>query len=260
MTTEDQVVALFAKANPVPSLDLLDPIEPVDLGHLEDRSERSREVTELKTIEPIGERSRRPRWLVPALAAAAIALVAIPTLENTQIFGEARTPAEEVATAFMEALDSYDGQAALELFTPDGTHLDEDPIVIVGYSNFDRAVGFDRTSQGCSELTPVSFPDGSIAMAVECEFILQTDVGRALGLEPTAGTFRIYVEEGRILRTGEEFENEAVLVEATDRFSDWVRGNHPDDYALLFEGPGTDPEAIALLEQYTDEFVAEIDG
>ena len=29
MITDDQVVAMFAKANPVPSLDLLDPIEPV---------------------------------------------------------------------------------------------------------------------------------------------------------------------------------------------------------------------------------------
>ncbi len=49
MTFEDQVVALFAKANPVPSLDLLDVVEPLDMGHLADLPERSSAVTEAST-------------------------------------------------------------------------------------------------------------------------------------------------------------------------------------------------------------------
>jgi len=57
--TDDQVAAMFAKANPVPSLDLLDPVEPLDPGHLEDRSERSRDMTDIETIQPKKEERRR---------------------------------------------------------------------------------------------------------------------------------------------------------------------------------------------------------
>ena len=35
MITEEQVIALFVNANPVPSIDLLDPIGPLDLKELD---------------------------------------------------------------------------------------------------------------------------------------------------------------------------------------------------------------------------------
>ena len=41
MTIEDQIAALFANANPVPSLDVFDPVEPLDIDRLERRPERS---------------------------------------------------------------------------------------------------------------------------------------------------------------------------------------------------------------------------
>jgi len=263
VTTEDQITAWFAKANPVPSLDLLDPIEQLDIDRLAYLSERSGVMSDLKTIEPTGRRERRPRWLVPALTAVAVALVAIPFLQSGQILGGSRSQAEEVAAAFMEAIGSYDGEAALELFASDGTHDDEPPPAIVGYSKLDRAVGLDRTNQGCTELTPVSFPDGSIATAVECVFMIQTDMGRALGLEPTTGSFSIYVEDGRILRTKEIWDNQTVVAQGLIPFRDWVQANHPDDYEIMFDFPDlprTDASAIALFEQYADEFVAEMEG
>ena len=36
MTNEDQIAALFAEANPVPSLDVFDPVEPLDMDRLEE--------------------------------------------------------------------------------------------------------------------------------------------------------------------------------------------------------------------------------
>ena len=68
MNIDDQIAALLAGANPVPSLGLLDPIPPVDIDALT-QSERSSVMTEIKTIEPEKEKGHvaRPlrawRWL-----------------------------------------------------------------------------------------------------------------------------------------------------------------------------------------------------
>jgi len=265
--TDDQVIALFADANPVPSLDLLDPVEPVDPGHLTNRSERGRDMTELKTKVPSVVAPRRGRRLVPALAAVAVAVVAIPLLVSRGgIVGDG-TRSEEVATAFMEAISEYDGQAAYELFSPDGVHQEGPPVVIVGWSDFDRAVQLARTNQGCDELTPVSFPDGTGADAVECAFLVQTAAGEAMGLDSTTGTFMVYVEDGEIVRTTETWDGESVGVLDTIAFRDWIQVNHPEAYETMFENPNTPPdkpnappdsEAIALFERYTAEFVAEL--
>ena len=74
MNIEDQVAVLFARANPVPSLDLLDPIDPVDIGALRDKSERSSAMSEVKTIEPEREGSDRRRF-APGLALAGVMVV-----------------------------------------------------------------------------------------------------------------------------------------------------------------------------------------
>ena len=74
MNIEDQVAVLFARANPVPSLDLLDPIDPVDIDALRDESERSSAMSEVKTIEPKREDSNRRRF-APGLALAGVIVV-----------------------------------------------------------------------------------------------------------------------------------------------------------------------------------------
>jgi len=267
--TDDQVVALFADANPVPSLDLLDPVETVDPRRLTNTSERSRAMTELKTKEPRVAAPRRRLWLAPTLAAVAVAVVAIPLLVSRGGFVGAGTQSEQVATAFMEAIAEYDGQAAYELFSPDGVHQEGPPVVIVDWSNFDRAVQLARTNQGCDELTPVSFPDGTRADAVECAFLVQTAAGKAIGLDSTTGTFMVYVDDGEIVRTYETWDGEAVGVLDVVALRDWIQVNHPEAYETMYENPNNPPdrpndppdsEAIALFEQYTAEFVAEHEG
>lgn len=68
MTIEDQIVALFARANPVPSLDVFDAVEPLDIDRLEMRPERSSEVTATKTDKVMVEGPGRWRRLAPVLA------------------------------------------------------------------------------------------------------------------------------------------------------------------------------------------------
>jgi hypothetical protein len=82
MSTEEQVVALFAKANPLPHLDLLDPVEPLDVNHLDHLSRRSSEMVDIQDTER-AEKTRpiRPR-LLPLVAAAVIVIVGLAVFFN----------------------------------------------------------------------------------------------------------------------------------------------------------------------------------
>jgi hypothetical protein len=103
VTNEDQIAALFAKANPVPSLDLLDPVEGLDMEHLAHLSARSSEMTNVKTdqMKPEG-RGRWPRLAV-AVAIAVIAVVAIGILVNNDSEVAAPTTTESAPTTTIAA-------------------------------------------------------------------------------------------------------------------------------------------------------------
>ena len=82
MTNEDQIAALFADANPVPSLDVFDPVEPLDMDRLEKRSERSRGMTDTKTDKAKVQGPDRWRRLAPILIIPVIAVIAVAILVN----------------------------------------------------------------------------------------------------------------------------------------------------------------------------------
>jgi hypothetical protein len=82
VTNEDQIAALFAEANPVPSLDVFDPVEPLDMDRLESRSRRSSVMTDLKSDKPkVVAPARWPR-LALLVAAPVIAVVGLLLLTD----------------------------------------------------------------------------------------------------------------------------------------------------------------------------------
>jgi hypothetical protein len=258
--TEDQVVSLFAKANPVPSLDLLD---PVDLEHLEDRSERSSEMTELKIDKGKEEvAGRRPR-LVPVLALAAIAVVALAIL-LTRDSGVA-SPVD-VANRYMEARENLDAEAAHELFAPDGAmneqgwKLNEMPALFAWY----RASNWTWTPGECSEVTT-----SGLGTMVNCTYESETDWTRAFDDAPITGDIAVLVSEGEIADLVAYIDT-SQFNDAWQRLAAWVERNHPDDYRRMYTSnevfwhpspsPLIDRESIALWEEYIPGFVAEIEG
>lgn len=77
MTNEDQIAALFAQANPVPSLDVFDRVEPLDIDPLKGRSRRSSVMT-VKTDKPkVVTPARWPRlaWLLAVSVIAAVGVL-----------------------------------------------------------------------------------------------------------------------------------------------------------------------------------------
>jgi len=258
VTNEDQIVALFAKANPVPSLDLLDPVEALDMEPLAHLSARSSEMTEVETTEvkPEGP-SRRPR-LALAVAMTVIALVALGILVNRE--SGVASP-ESVATAFMDAYADHDGDAALELLAETATYKGLSPLSDLPMAfELDRAIGEEIVNQGCEV---VSNPD-EIGTIIDCRFTLNSDIPRAHGIEPVSVIYTIWVDEGQIQTVQVTCCEDVPGVEDFwITFRNWVKENHPDDMATMYIGEGgahLNPQSIALFEQYTDEYVASLEG
>jgi hypothetical protein len=78
VTKEDQIAALFAEANPVRSLGLLDPLEPLDIDRLESRSKGSSVMTDLDT--------NRPKVVTPARWPRLALLAAVPVVVLAGVF------------------------------------------------------------------------------------------------------------------------------------------------------------------------------
>ena len=255
MTNEDQIVALFAKANPVPSLDLLDPIEPVNLGHLTDPSERSGAMTELKTKaadEEVGGRSPR---LVPVLTMVAIAIVVALGVLFTRDDGVASP--ETLANAYMEARQNLDAEAAQALFATDATLSDEgfDLSEMPALFDWYRALNWNWTRGECAE--PSSGEGGTL---VQCSTEIENDWTRTLGHAPITADVRILTSDGAITNLISTLDDEFSGVWGA--FFTWIEENHPDDIDQMYDsvGPLLDADSIALWEQHTREFVASAGG
>jgi hypothetical protein len=108
VTNEDQIAALFAKANPVPSLDLLDPVEALDMERLVHLSARSSEMTGLKTDDMKPEGPSPRRRLAVAVAMAVVAVVAVGILVNNESDVAAPTTTTTASpTALADALNLF---------------------------------------------------------------------------------------------------------------------------------------------------------
>lgn len=279
MNIEDQVTALFAKANPVPSLDLLDPVDSVDVDSMRDRTETRGEMTELntiqdtgKTIQETGLRPGRAR-LAPAKATIAILVVAIPLLIGVTPLGANPTPAEQVANAFMDAIKEHDGLAIRGMYALEDQELKWNPDLWPAVTELNRALGFEYTDVDCVEQPPV-FYAGTETTPVACSSTHQQDLRRALGLEATEATHTVYVIGGDIVRAIDPWRDSNSMDEAFEEFQAWVQRSHPDDYRTMYSSPTdtrptilyasnyvvVEPGSLALWKQYVDEFVAEQEG
>ena len=181
MNIEDQVAVLFARANPVPSLDLLDPIDPVDIGALRDESERSSAMSEVKTIEPKREDSNRRRF-APGLALAgvmvvvAIAAFALANRNPTPVASPAET-----ATSFLNARNSHDAETMTALLADDVVWVPGGEL-LMDATNIPAAVEFERITGADYEFTCAN--DGP--SQVRCPYTLESDLSRALGIPTRA--------------------------------------------------------------------------
>jgi hypothetical protein len=260
VNTEDQAAAMFAKANPVPSIDLLDPIEAVDVERLGERFERSRGMSQVK-VEPRQLPDRPKSRLIPALGLTAVVVIALGVLLTQQ--SGVSSPIE-VADRYMEARRELDLEAVEDLLAQDavvnenGWRLGDMPALFAWY----RASSWSFMPDQCSEVST-----GATGTFVNCTYQFENVWTRSLGDEPATGEILILVSEGAITEVV-GFLNTASFNDGWQSFVAWVRENQPDDYEAMFAmdevlwhpgpSPLIDPGTTALWERYTEEFLADM--
>ncbi len=252
MITDDQVVALLGKANPVPSLDLLEPIDPIDLDRLENATERGGEMTNVDTDRVVSVEPRRRLRLTPVVAVAIAALVvAIPLLRGTDRAGSP----EGIAMSYMAALADHDRQAAESLLASDA----EGSAARYEFWEHDRAVGWEWVTQDCEKQS--TGPGGTL---VHCSYLSGNAWARALRLPPDEGFYIFLIDQAQISAVTDNLVTQETIDAAGDAFFAWLEESHPDDMRRMVNEfnrqPLLDEVATALFEQYTDEFVAEMGG
>lgn len=259
MASEGEVMALFDKANPVPSLDLLDPIEPRDIGSLRDRSERSSEMTEIEVGQANSQVQRR--WRVPVLVAVlavivATAMIIVQQNRVTEPVESTPTEAEAIAIAYLNAMANNNVEALHSLVSPSSDVDWGDQSAVQAWR---EAAGIVNTRQGCTQQE--ADPSGTV---VECPWTYDSKLHRALGLEPSSMLQVFVIRDGRIQDEYETNVDDPDAARVWNEFRRWVATNHGADVATMYDeengGAHMDSVSIALWEEYTDEFVAERGG
>jgi hypothetical protein len=271
MSTEEQVVALFAAANPVPRLDLLDPVETLDLRHFEVTRTRSANMQTRDRIEMDQEPGPPRRGLLIGVAAAALVLIGAlvillnqgeaPVADDTPVVTTApeslSTPAPvDVASRFLGALAATDMELAAGYVAP-GKDL---PILNVDEASaqWDLATGFQILPGSCEEQNTTS-----AGTNVLCPFDYNGLRSNEIGKGPYGGSFfNITVKDGLVVAAREsfEFENNGFSAEMWEPFAAWVASAYPDDVARMWEDSSQSQqlqtsESDRLWEQHTKEYV-----
>lgn len=271
MSTEEQVVALFAAANPVPRLDLLDPVETLDLRHFEVIRTRSADMQTRDRTEMDQEPEPPRRGLLIGVAAAALVLIGAlviflnqgeaPVADDTPVVTTApeslSTPAAvDVANGFVEALGAADMQLAASYVAPGKTlavlSVDEPTAA------WQRATGFQILPGQCEEQNTTS-----AGVRVLCAYSYDGLRSDEIGKGPYGGNFfNITVKDGQVVAVSDSFEfmTNDFSAEMWEPFALWVAAAYPDDSSLMYEDSTQSQEmhtteANRLWEQHTKEYV-----
>lgn len=219
MITDDQVVELFAEANPIPELEVLDANSVARSGAEVSTSERSTGMVKVKP-EQLHHRRRRRPLLVGALAATLTAVLALPLLmmgpEQTEVATpqvSAEQQALQTAETFFEALSTGDVDAAMALMTSEMRDL-----------KFNKpAVEFLAALPGTKTLSDCTASEGPTTVGVSCTTNYNGPLMVATG-ETSVGLFT--VKDGLLAAFTPGSRDAAAAA-----FAEYARQTRPETYA-----------------------------
>jgi hypothetical protein len=164
----------------------------------------------------------------------------------------ATTNPVEIAEQLVTALDEHDAEAFRDLLAEDVTISGDWDLTLDNVETmleFDRVVGFSYDVDTCTEASP------SLA---RCTYTASNDLTTALGVGPYAGgLFQVTTESGEVTAVASIEENrDTIFEEALQPFGAWVEERDPEAYQVMTGELSA--EALALWEEYVDEFVATV--
>ena len=102
---------------------------------------------------------------------------------------------------------------------------------------------------------------GDPPVQVTCTYVMQNAWSQALGVGPfTGSSFYFVIDNGQIEQVNHGFDFSRFSSQVYNVFFEWVSDAHPGDVDVMIADSSGNfrltPEAIALFEQYTTEFVS----
>jgi hypothetical protein len=261
MVTDEQIIQLFADANPRPNADHRVPAGGDGHGRLD-----GAEITmiDLQTEQPadaLGRSRRRPLWLLAPVAAVLFVLLVALVSDGDD---ERRAPATQpdsptvasgrdltAVMSFIDAYNAFDAEGAAALVAPDaeigGSSAEELP------ASFDWRRAFDWTVQDVD--------CAAVDDRVRCTYTVDDRLTRYHGVERPGVMQFAFDADGRIEQLDVDEDLSRYSPQALEPFVDWVASEHPEDLTVLwtFEGgvaPNLTAEAIAAMGERLGEYTA----
>lgn len=280
MNTEDRVMAVLGRANPMPEDDPLE-LDTDAVTYLATLEQRSSEVTQLDTRPK--EQDKFSRWTLIGVAAAAVLIlgtalvlmtrdseeppvatdpppstIVTPTTtpEATEDLSPELQEALAVATAFTEARRDKDIQGMYA----NGIEGHVNGFIVGSLETMPEefawqdAVGWTTEVQDCR----ITVPD-EVRPTIACEVTHQTAISEALGVGPYPGTYYMKIMYAGDEKLGVpitettvtealsfEFANPQFTAETWRPFIEWVENTYPDDLDRMLAGE-VDPNLALFL-------------
>lgn len=187
MITDDEVVRLFASANPVPHLDAVD--APDSVGATTPMSEGRSDMSMIKTRETEETTTERPKVVAALAAGVALAILFLfPGGDEQEVAAPPPNPevlALQTSEDFMSALTRGDAVSALAMLTEEAQQTPGNR----------EAVEFFAALPGTKTLSDCTVSPGPIGFSVQCATHYNGPLMQAIG-ENSTGSFN--VSEGRL--------------------------------------------------------------
>jgi hypothetical protein len=175
----------------------------------------------------------------------------------------ATADAEQIASRFIDARDSWDGDTARSLIADDAVIYD---FAITGADGYLANSELERIFEWRFQLRLCSVTAVGPPASVTCTYDMRNALSEALAVGPFNGShFEFIVDNGLIQRVRHFVDYSLYEPQVVDVFWDWLDETHPGDSGVIFLTTGdgmahrnTTPEALDLARQRIPEFVSSV--
>jgi hypothetical protein len=283
--TDDEIMRLFELADPARDDEGARMVDAA--GYLDALQTRSYDMQLIDTTEAPTKTPRDNRWVLVAIAAAIVLIVAgalfltrdndqepVPIAPPTTVTSVSPTtaveqnasqPVDEVIAlvrAFYDARNAYDADTALSFLTDDAvvpswSQGTAEPRQIGSPDEFRLQIESAAATSGkmlLGDCTTVESQDPGIT--IRCSYDYQDLRSDELGIGPFGGnSTNVIVVDGKITSVSELGEADGFEQQLWDPFGAWINARHPDDVAVMFAADTPTEASIRLWDQRTREWV-----
>jgi len=265
--TNDQIDRLVRGANPVLDLDALEPLDATVLLEEIPGRETMQTHERVQVDAPVrpGLPVRHLGWAA-TVGLVLVGLLVVVAVRDTRVAALSNAAAE-TATAFLEARQVWDAEAALGYLSEEASmsiapaqSVEDIPMELAML----KAVGWVYEVNSCSVVAEYAIADAS--RHVLCSVTHHNNLSRALGVGPyTTARFTMDVEDGLITSVFLSSPMATYAEESLRPFREWLFNTHPEDVETMIQPLASwalvlTEESIDLWRQHSAEFATELNG